>query len=119
VALLAESLRAYLPQLPATILHEEELIEALAPLSPGAAPDSFPSSKSSDPRQSPLATVTGLSHTYGIGTPFAHRALHDVNLSVSANSIHGLAGATGSGKSTLLQHLNGLLLPQKGTGGAL
>ncbi len=115
VALLAESLRAYLPQLPATILHEEELIEALAPLSPGAAPDSFPSSKSSDPRQSPLATVTGLSHTYGIGTPFAHRALHDVNLSVSANSIHGLAGATGSGKSTLLQHLNGLLLPQKGT----
>lgn len=116
VALLAESLRAHLPQLPASILHEEELVEALASLSPLSTAEYAPCFEPSDaPQQPPIATVTGLSYTYALGTPFAHRALHNVNLSVLLGSIHGLAGATGSGKSTLLQHLNGLLCPQEGT----
>lgn len=58
--------------------------------------------------------VDGLEHVYLRDTPLAHPALRGVNLAVEDGRIHGLIGATGSGKSTLLQHLNALLLPQKG-----
>lgn len=57
----------------------------------------------------------GLEHVYLRETPLAHPALQGVELTVVEGTIHGLIGATGSGKSTLLQHLNALLLPQKGT----
>jgi energy-coupling factor transport system ATP-binding protein len=62
----------------------------------------------------PLIEVMELRHTYLAGTPLAQEALSGIDLRVSANTIHGLLGATGSGKSTLLQHLNGLLSPQEG-----
>ncbi|MEG2772881.1 MAG: ATP-binding cassette domain-containing protein, partial [Lactococcus sp.] len=49
--------------------------------------------------------------TYQPNTPFASRALFDINLEVAEGSYTALIGHTGSGKSTLLQHLNGLLQP--------
>ncbi|WP_347963129.1 energy-coupling factor ABC transporter ATP-binding protein [Lactococcus formosensis] len=52
--------------------------------------------------------------TYQPNTPFASRALFDINLEVTEGSYTALIGHTGSGKSTLLQHLNGLLQPTEG-----
>jgi energy-coupling factor transport system ATP-binding protein len=59
--------------------------------------------------------IRGLAHEYLRGTPLAHVALESVDFDLAAGACGVLVGATGSGKSTLLQHLNGLLLPQKGT----
>ena len=52
--------------------------------------------------------------TYQPNTPFASRALFDINLEVEEGRYTALIGHTGSGKSTLLQHLNGLLQPTEG-----
>jgi energy-coupling factor transport system ATP-binding protein len=53
--------------------------------------------------------------TYQANTPFASRALFDIDLEVKTGSYTAIIGHTGSGKSTLLQHLNGLLKPTDGT----
>ncbi len=58
--------------------------------------------------------LRGVSYTYGQGTPFAHKALRGIDLTISDGEILGLIGHTGSGKSTLVQHLNGLLKPTEG-----
>lgn len=55
-----------------------------------------------------------VSFTYSPSTPFEFEALRDINLTIEAGKITALVGATGSGKSTLVQHLNALLLPEKG-----
>lgn len=55
-----------------------------------------------------------VSYIYGKGTPFAHEALSNVNLTIEDGEIVGIIGHTGSGKSTLVQHLNGLLKPTSG-----
>ena len=62
----------------------------------------------------PILEVRNLSHTYSIGTPFAHKALENVSFSVEHGEFVGVIGHTGSGKSTLMQHLNGLLKPASG-----
>lgn len=53
-------------------------------------------------------------YIYQAGTPFANRALFEIDLSIESGSYTALIGHTGSGKSTLLQHLNGLLVPSAG-----
>ncbi|WP_054950975.1 energy-coupling factor transporter ATPase [Numidum massiliense] len=55
-----------------------------------------------------------LGHTYGVGTPFERRALHEVSFHIPSGSFTGVIGRTGSGKSTLIQHFNGLLRPTHG-----
>ena len=62
----------------------------------------------------PILTTERLSHIYSIGTPFEHKALDEIDLSIEKGEIVGLIGHTGSGKSTLIQHLNGLLKPTTG-----
>lgn len=59
-------------------------------------------------------TLNRISYVYSEGTPFCHRALDDVNLTIRGGVITGLMGHTGSGKSTLVQLLNGLLKPKTG-----
>ncbi len=61
-----------------------------------------------------LICLKELSHTYKPGTPFAARALAEVNLNIPRGQFVGLIGPTGSGKSTLVQHLNGLLKATSG-----
>lgn len=65
-------------------------------------------------KEAPILEVRGLSHVYSAGTPFEHRALDNVSLSVRQGEFVALIGHTGSGKSTLIQHLNGLLRPTDG-----
>ena len=62
----------------------------------------------------PIIEVEQLCHIYDSGTPFARKALDDINLAVSPGEFIGIIGHTGSGKSTLIQHFNGLLKPASG-----
>lgn len=55
-----------------------------------------------------------VTHIYSEGTPYRYVALDDVNLEFEEGKMTAIIGQTGSGKSTLVQHLNALLLPNKG-----
>lgn len=59
--------------------------------------------------------IKGLEYTYSPNSPFAHKALDGIDLEIPEGKVTAIIGQTGSGKSTLVQHLNGLLMPQKGT----
>lgn len=61
-----------------------------------------------------LIKIESLTHIYKPNTPYATKALDNINLEIPAGQFVGLIGHTGSGKSTLVQHLNGLLLPTSG-----
>jgi energy-coupling factor transport system ATP-binding protein len=56
-----------------------------------------------------------LHHSYSKGTPWERKVLRGVDLEVPPGECLGLLGANGSGKTTLIRHLNGLLLPERGT----
>ncbi len=56
-----------------------------------------------------------VNYTYQDKTPFASRALFDINMEIEKGSYTAVIGHTGSGKSTLMQHLNGLVKPTTGT----
>lgn len=51
---------------------------------------------------------------YGAGTPFEHKALDDVSVSIRENRVTGVIGHTGSGKSTMMTLLNGIAAPTGG-----
>lgn len=55
--------------------------------------------------------IKNLSYTYSDGTV----ALKDTSIKIKEKTKVAILGANGSGKSTLLQHLNGLILLQKGS----
>ncbi len=58
-------------------------------------------------------TCKNLTFTYSKKSPFAKKALDDVNLTIPEGQFFGIIGHTGSGKSTFVQHLNALIkLPQ-------
>lgn len=64
----------------------------------------------SDPSRE-LIHVDCASHTY----PDGSIGIHEMCFHVLKDEIVALCGPNGSGKSTLIEHLNGLLLPSKGT----
>lgn len=55
-----------------------------------------------------------LTFTYMPGTPFAVKALDNLNLTIEDGSFVGIIGRTGCGKSTLIQQLSGLMKPDDG-----
>lgn len=59
--------------------------------------------------------IKDLEYIYSAGTPFEHKALKGINLTIPDGKVTAIIGQTGSGKSTLVQHLNGLLLPTSGS----
>jgi len=59
-------------------------------------------------------TFEKVGYTYQPKTPFEHRALYDIDVTIPDGSYYAVIGHTGSGKSTFLQHLNGLLQPTEG-----
>jgi len=60
-------------------------------------------------------SIENLEHRYQQNTPFERLALYDINLVIEEGTYLAVIGHTGSGKSTILQHLNGILLPTKGS----
>jgi energy-coupling factor transporter ATP-binding protein EcfA2 len=61
-----------------------------------------------------LLELHGVSHTYGAGSPWAHPALADVDLTVRPGDGLLVVGSNGSGKSTLAWILAGVLQPSRG-----
>jgi energy-coupling factor transport system ATP-binding protein len=59
-------------------------------------------------------TFEKVGYTYQQNSPFAFRALHDVDVEITEGTYYAVIGHTGSGKSTFLQHLNGLIQPTAG-----
>ena len=62
-----------------------------------------------------MLVLDGVGHVYSAGTPWAHRALQDVNLKLQDGAHVVVVGPNGSGKSTLAWILAGLLKPSEGT----
>ncbi len=58
-----------------------------------------------------IIEIKNLSHRFENGT----MGLDNINLSIEKGTLTLIAGRNGSGKTTLLRHLNGLLLPEKGS----
>jgi len=112
VALAAERLRGYFPEIPNHALQISDLLRNLHEYSGIKKPNiSLKTKKKTQPLS---VEVDDLSHVYLRDTPLAHRSLDHCSLQIGEGKAHGLIGATGSGKSTLLQHLNGLITPQSG-----
>jgi NitT/TauT family transport system ATP-binding protein len=67
-----------------------------------------------------MLEITGLTHTFGPGTPHApgagHLALDGITLTVSEGELVSIVGPSGCGKSTLLRCVAGLIQP---TGGSI
>jgi energy-coupling factor transport system ATP-binding protein len=59
--------------------------------------------------------LKGVHSTYASGTAQARPVLRGVDLEVRRGECLGILGPIGSGKTTLVRHLNGLLLPERGT----
>src|SRR6201995_1205350 len=62
-----------------------------------------------------ILEVTGVSHEYNSGTPWAKAALRDVNFAVHQGDGLLIHGGNGSGKSTLAWILAGLTIPTTGS----
>lgn len=58
--------------------------------------------------------IEDLHFSYAPGTVAERPVLRGIDLEARSGEILGISGAIGSGKTTLIQHLNGLLLPQRG-----
>ncbi|MFZ5634497.1 MAG: ATP-binding cassette domain-containing protein [Bacillota bacterium] len=63
---------------------------------------------------SAVISIEKVWHSYARGTPLETASLNGLSLDVMKAELLALVGPTGSGKSTVLQHLNGLLLPDRG-----
>src|SRR5437763_16197372 len=61
-----------------------------------------------------MLVLDGVGHVYSANTPWAHRALQDVNLRLQDGARVIVVGPNGSGKSTLAWILAGLLTPSEG-----
>jgi energy-coupling factor transport system ATP-binding protein len=59
--------------------------------------------------------LEGVGHVYAARSPWSHRALTGVDLTIRAGELVVVAGPNGSGKSTLAWILAGLLRPTEGT----
>ncbi|MGH9115610.1 MAG: DUF2232 domain-containing protein [Acidimicrobiales bacterium] len=70
------------------------------------------------PQASPSAegrlVLRSLSHTYGVGSPWAQPALHGVDLVIEGGEGVLIVGGNGSGKSTLAWIMAGVLRPSRG-----
>jgi energy-coupling factor transport system ATP-binding protein len=62
-----------------------------------------------------LIEIKELYQHFNLGTPIEKEALSGVNLEVEEGEFIALIGETGSGKTTLALHLNGILIPTRGS----
>lgn len=62
----------------------------------------------------PVISFEQVWHSYARGTPMETPSLAGFTLEIMKGELVAMVGPAGSGKSTVLQHLNGLLLPDRG-----
>ena len=62
----------------------------------------------------PSIAIKDLHFSYAVHTAAERPVLRGIDLVARPGEVLGIIGAIGSGKTTLIQHLNGLLLPQRG-----
>ncbi len=62
-----------------------------------------------------LFEVNNVSYAHPMPGSLPHRALRDISFQIEEGEYVSIVGANGSGKTTLARHLNGLLIPQKGS----
>ena len=111
-AQIANDLNLLLPQISRGELSENRLFMSIPEFTGRPL---IPATRSTKKEKiSEVIRVTDLSHTYMLGTVFAHQSLNQVDFCVNQGWAQGLMGSTGSGKSTLLQHINALIRPQSG-----
>ena len=76
-------------------------------------------SATAGPRLSPAGRrsleLRGVWHTYGAGSPWAHKALESIDLAVAPGEGVLVVGSNGSGKSTLAWIMAGVLRPSRGS----
>ena len=65
-------------------------------------------------REHALVELEGVGYVYSEGTPWAHRALRGVDLTIGSADALLVVGGNGSGKTTLAWLLAGLLTPTEG-----
>jgi energy-coupling factor transport system ATP-binding protein len=65
-------------------------------------------------RVAPVIELEGVGHIYSRRSPWAHRALEDVSLTIREGESVLVVGHNGSGKSTLAWIIAGLLVPSEG-----
>jgi energy-coupling factor transport system ATP-binding protein len=82
-----------------------DMIETVAPPSPRA-----PIGHTSGP----VLDLSGVGHQYGHGTPWATRALADIDFTIDEGDGVLIHGGNGSGKSTLAWIMAGLTVPSEG-----
>ena len=63
----------------------------------------------------PLLELNGVGHVYSARSPWAHRALAGIDLTIAEGEGLLIVGHNGSGKSTLAWILAGLLVPSEGS----
>jgi energy-coupling factor transporter ATP-binding protein EcfA2 len=61
-----------------------------------------------------MIELRGVGHVYSVDSPWAHRALTDIDLDIASAERLLVVGANGSGKSTLAWILAGLTAPTEG-----
>jgi energy-coupling factor transport system ATP-binding protein len=93
-------------------LEHGHLVPSLAGVDAGEAAAAPPVDRASG---AALMTLRGVGHVYAYGTPWAQRALTDVDLDIDAGEGVLVLGHNGSGKSTLAWILAGLVRPTEGT----
>jgi energy-coupling factor transporter ATPase len=62
-----------------------------------------------------LFEVNNVSYAHLMPGSLPHRALRDISFQIDEGEYISIVGANGSGKTTLARHLNGLLIPQRGS----
>jgi energy-coupling factor transporter ATPase len=62
-----------------------------------------------------LFEVNNVSYAHPMPGSLPHRALRDISFQIDEGEYISIVGANGSGKTTLARHLNGLLIPQRGS----
>jgi energy-coupling factor transporter ATP-binding protein EcfA2 len=86
------------------------------PLAPGGPPGRLlPTAMMIAPDRPARLELIDVTHTYGVGTPWAGTALRALNLTVEPGEGLLIVGGNGSGKSTLAWIMAGLLRPTYGT----
>ncbi len=66
-------------------------------------------------QSAPVVVLRDVGHTYSRGTPWAKRALTDINLTIHERESLLVVGHNGSGKSTLAWIVAGLTVPSEGS----